>query len=79
VFRVALGQGSPLMRCALARAIGVTPTNESELRAMRAAAWHRQGVAVLRIEDIDDDWLRQAVTNLSNRLYGVRDGKTERR
>jgi hypothetical protein len=60
------------MRCALARAIGVSPTSESELRAMRAEVWHRQGIAVLRLEDIEDDWLRQAVTNECTRQYGKR-------
>lgn len=68
-----------MIRCALARAIGVTPTSEGELRAMRAAAWHRQGVVVLRLEDIRDDWLRQAITNECNRHYGVRDGQDRQR
>ena len=48
-----------------------TPTEE-DLRAMRAAVWHRQAVAVLRLDDVGDDWLRQAVINECNRLYGQR-------
>jgi hypothetical protein len=47
-------------------------TGEGELRAMRSAAWHRQGVIVLRPDDIADDWARQAVINEANRLYGRR-------
>jgi hypothetical protein len=41
---------------------------------MRQAAWRSQGVAVLRPEDIRDDWTRQALINEVNRLYGCRPG-----
>jgi hypothetical protein len=47
-------------------------TTGEELLAMRRAAWHRQGVVVLRPEDIADDWIRQAVVNEATRLYGRR-------
>ena len=47
-------------------------TSEDELKTMRAAAWHRQGVVVLRPEEIADDWARQAVVNEAIRLYGRR-------
>ena len=43
-----------------------------ELLAMRKAAWHRQGIVVLRPEDIADDWVRQALVNEATRLYGRR-------
>jgi len=49
-----------------------SPTSEPELNAMRAAAWHRQGVAVIPIDDITDPWLRQAITNEANRRWGRR-------
>jgi len=39
---------------------------------MRAAAWHRHGVAALPVEDITDPWLRQAITNEANRRWGRR-------
>jgi len=42
-------------------------TNEAELNAMRAAAWHRHGVASIVVDDITDPWLRQAITNEANR------------
>ena len=51
-----------------------SPTAEAELSAMRAAAWHRQGVAALAIEDINDPWLRQAVINEATRRWGPRNG-----
>ncbi|WP_368416555.1 hypothetical protein [Falsiroseomonas sp.] len=53
-----------------------TATNDNELNAMRAAAWHRQGVAALVLEDIADPWLRQAITNEANRRWGRRNGGT---
>ena len=46
---------------------------EDELLAMRRAAWRKQGVAVLRIADIHDEWIRQAVVNEATRLYGRRE------
>lgn len=53
-----------------------SPTTAVELDAMRAAAWHRHGVAALPVADITDDWLRQAVTNEANRRWGRRNGET---
>ena len=54
--------------------LGRSPTTEAEVNAMRAAAWHRHGVAALPVEDITDPWLRQAITNEANRRWGRRDG-----
>ena len=48
-----------------------TPTDE-DLLAMRRAAWRKQGVLVLRPEDVEDDWIRQALINEATRLYGRR-------
>jgi hypothetical protein len=61
-------------RSCLARSQGrAAPTGE-DLLAMRRAAWRTQGVAVLRPEDVRDDWTRQALINEANRLYGRRPG-----
>jgi len=49
-----------------------TPTNDADVRALRAAAWHRQGVAAIPVDDITDPWLRQAITNEANRRWGRR-------
>jgi hypothetical protein len=51
-----------------------SPTTETELNAMRAAAWHRHGVAAIPVDDIADPWLRQAITNEANRRWGRRQG-----
>jgi hypothetical protein len=61
------GYRSPLAR-AQTRS---TPTDE-DLLAMRRAAWRKQGVVVLRPEDVEDDWIRQALINEATRLYGRR-------
>ncbi len=34
-------------------------TTDAELNAMRAAAWHRHGVASIAVDDITDPWLPQ--------------------
>lgn len=44
-----------------------SPITETELNAMRAAAWHRHGVAAIAVDDIADPWLRQAVVNEATR------------
>jgi len=49
-----------------------SPTNDTDLDAMRAAAWHRHGVAALAINDITDAWLRQALINEATRRWGPR-------
>lgn len=59
-------------RSSLAR--GRSPINEAELQSMRAAAWHRHGVAAIPVDDIIDPWLRQAITNEANRRWGRRAG-----
>jgi hypothetical protein len=61
-------------RSCLARAQARTASSDEDLLAMRQAAWRSQGVAVLRPEDIHDDWTRQALINEADRLYGRRPG-----
>ena len=64
--------GSPrTLRSSLDRGVR-TATNDNELHAMRAAAWHRYGVAAIPVDDITDPWLRQAITNEANRRWGRR-------
>lgn len=63
------------MRSHLARHQPDRPADDDHLEAMRRAAWRDQGVAVLRPEDIHDEWIRQAVVNTAEKLYGKRKGK----
>ena len=61
------------VRGSLERHLPRTATNEDELFAMRRAAWRKQGIAVLRIDDVADEIIRQAVVNEATRLYGQRE------
>ena len=46
---------------------------EDELFAMRQAAWRQQGIVVLRVADVRDELIRQALVNEATRLYGQRE------
>jgi len=63
---------TPSIRCALGRLVPQTPASEDELQAMRAAAWHKQGVVVVPLEEIFDEWDRAFLTGIATRLYGAR-------
>ncbi|MCX7139394.1 MAG: hypothetical protein NTW47_22960 [Proteobacteria bacterium] len=60
------------LRCVLGKLAAQTPATEEELRAMRAAAWHKQGILVVNAEALRDEWERQCLTNIGNRLFGKR-------
>ena len=67
--------GAPaLPRCPLGRE--PSPANAADLEAMRRRVWREQGVVALRLEDITDPWLRQALTNEATRRWGPRNGGT---
>ena len=66
--------GPVAYRSSLALAAARSPSPETELVAMRHAAWRYQGVVVLRPDEVRDDWTRQALINEANRLYGHRSG-----
>lgn len=65
------------IRCALGRLAPVSPASNDELLAMRAAAWHKQGIVVIPLDDIYDDWDRQFLTGIATRLYGARTTTTK--
>ena len=67
------------LRCALGRLAPVSPASADELRAMRAAAWHKQGIVVIPLDDLYDDWDRQFLTGIATRLYGARTASTKQR
>ena len=45
---------------------------EQELFAMRRAAWRQQGIVVLRVADVRDELIRQALVNEATRIHGRR-------
>ena len=61
------------MRGSLERYLPETASTEQELFAMRRAAWRKQGIVVIRLTDVRDDWTRQALVNEATRLYGRRE------
>ncbi|MFM7256118.1 MAG: hypothetical protein ACKO3C_10845 [Betaproteobacteria bacterium] len=58
--------------CALGRLAPESPASADELRAMGAAAWHKQGIVVVPLEDIYDDWDWAFLSGIATKLYGAR-------
>lgn len=58
--------------CALGRLAPALPASSDELRAMRAATWHKQGIVVVPLEDIYDEWDRAFLSGIATKLYGAR-------
>lgn len=58
--------------CALARLLPIPPASEDDLRSMRAAAWHKQGVLVVVLDTVTDSWERKLLEGIGNRIYGRR-------
>ena len=61
------------VRGSLERYLPRSLPTEDELFAMRKAAWRKQGIVVLRIDDLRDEIIRQAVLDEATRLYGRRE------
>lgn len=49
------------------------PTPPEDVAALAGAVWRRTGKALLDPAEIADEWERQVVVNVANRLYGKRD------
>jgi hypothetical protein len=62
---------SPVRSC-LARIVPSGPTSAGSLEALRQRAWAEQGVVVLNIAEIGDEWLRQAIKNEAVKRWGRR-------
>ena len=58
--------------CALARLLPTSPASEDDLRSMRAAAWHKQGVLVVVLDAVTDSWERNFLEGIGNQIYGRR-------
>ncbi len=58
--------------CALGRQAQASPASSDELRAMRAAAWHKQGIVVVPLDEIFDEWDRAFLSGIASKLYGAR-------
>ena len=58
--------------CALGRLAPASPASSDELRAMRAAAWHKQGIVAVPLDEIFDEWDRAFLSGIATKLYGAR-------
>ena len=63
--------------CALGRLMPQSPASTDELRAMRAAAWHKQGIVVVPLDEIFDEWDRAFLSGIATKLYGARTATTK--
>ena len=63
--------------CALGRLASPSSASSDELRAMRAAAWHKQGIVVVPLDEIFDDWDRAFLSGIATKLYGARTATTK--
>ncbi|MEA1651817.1 hypothetical protein UAJ10_22735 [Nitrospirillum sp. BR 11164] len=52
--------------------LGRTPSTPDDLRSMATAAWHKRGVAMIRLEDLPNEFDRLAVEAIATSLYGKR-------
>jgi hypothetical protein len=59
-------------RTSLQNWLGRTPSSSDEIRAMRAAVWHKQGIVVIMPEDLHDAQAQMMVRELAEKLYGHR-------
>jgi hypothetical protein len=57
-------------RGSLERHLPRPAATEDDTHAMRRAAWRKQGIVVLRPDDISDEWTRLAVIAEATRIYG---------
>ncbi len=60
------------MQSHLGKAVGRTPTSDEELRAMRAAAWHQQGLVMVKPDDIPNEGVRRYLVADANEQFGER-------
>ena len=61
------------LRSSLERHLPRSLPTEKELFAMRRAAWRKQGILVIRLTDVRDEIIRQALVDEATRLYGRRE------
>ena len=61
------------VRGSLERHLPQPAPNDHELFAMRRATWLKQGILAIRLDEIRDDIIRQALINEAIRLYGRRE------
>jgi hypothetical protein len=64
------------IRTSLQSRLPQSATGEDELHVLRRRAWQEQGIAMLPVTDITDEWVRRAIENEATRRYGRRKDET---
>lgn len=67
----------PKVHTSLAKHQARATTGDDQLQAMRRAAWHKQGVAMIRVDDLPNEFDRLAVEAIANGLFGRREKRTD--
>ncbi|MEC4591626.1 hypothetical protein VPG91_11560 [Nitrospirillum amazonense] len=70
-------QENPRIRTSLHGKVGRASTDDEQLQAMRRAAWHKQGVAMIRVDDLPNEFDRLAVEAIANELFGKREKRSD--
>jgi hypothetical protein len=60
------------MRTSLQGWLGTTPSSSEDLKAMRAAVWHKQEIVVVPLQEIRDADTRKLLRAIAEKLYGHR-------
>lgn len=48
------------------------PRRRQSVAENRRRAWQERGIAMIEVDELLDDWERQMVTNIANRIHGRR-------
>jgi hypothetical protein len=63
---------SKTIRTSLQGWLGATPSSSEDLKAMRAAVWHKQGIVVVPLQEVMDTDTRNLLRAIAEKLYGHR-------
>lgn len=58
------------MQSSLARTVPRANADAIEMHRLARQSWHQKRKALIPVDELHDDWERQIVTNIANRLYG---------
>ena len=50
----------------------ITPKQPDEIEQKKVGAWQQQGVVCLRIDELQDDWLKARLIDFMTKFYGER-------
>jgi hypothetical protein len=63
---------APPSRPAKPKRIPRVSARDHDVASLRRLAWRWQGVALIAVDDLEDELVRAIVTELANRMYGPR-------